>query len=234
MPTKPKKRAAKKAATVLVLRTCAADMSSHNGFKWPTKGPVKCDDWKPVKACGNGLHGFLWGEGDGTLASFDESAKWLVVEVLASEIVDLEAKVKFPRGTVVFCGSRFDATKYIAARAPNTVKAIIGGTSTSGYGGTSTSGYGGTSTSGYRGTSTSGDGGTSTSGDGGTSTSGDGGEIRIRWWDDKTTRYRTAVGYIGEDGLLAGVAYCCRVGKFYRKDEKDAAAPVMPEGEEPR
>jgi hypothetical protein len=195
MTAKPKKPAAtKKAATVLVLRTCAADMSSHNGFKWPTKGPVKCDDWNPVRACGSGLHGFLWGEGDGSLASFNESAKWLVVEVLASEVVDLQQKVKFPRGTVVFCGSRLDATKYIAERAPNTVKAIVGGTSTSG------------------------DGGTSTSGDGGTSTSGVGGEIRIRWWNDKTNRYRTAVGYIGEDGLVAGVAYCCREGKFYRKD----------------
>jgi hypothetical protein len=230
-------------------------MSSHSGFKWPPKGPVKCDDWKPVKACGNGLHGFLWGEGDGLLANFDESAKWLVVEVLATEIVDLKSKVKFPRGTVVFCGSRFDATRYIAERAPNAVKAIVGGTSTSGYGGTSTSGdmgtstsgdmgtstsgYGGTSTSGVGGTSTSGVGGTSTSGDmgtstsgyGGTSTSGVGGEIRIRWWDDKTNRHRTAVGYIGEDGLLAGVAYFCREGKFYRKDGKDAA-PAMHEREE--
>jgi hypothetical protein len=211
MTAKPKKPAAtKKAATVLVLRTCAADMSSHNGFKWPTKGPVKCDDWNPVRACGSGLHGFLWGEGDGSLASFNESAKWLVVEVLASEVVDLQQKVKFPRGTVVFCGSRLDATKYIAERAPNTVKAIVGGTSTSGDGGTSTSGDGGTSTSGV--------GGTSTSGVWGTSTSGVGGEIRIRWWNDKTNRYRTAVGYIGEDGLVAGVAYCCREGKFYRKD----------------
>jgi hypothetical protein len=175
-------------ATVLILRTCDANMRSHGGFTWPTSGPVKCDDWKPVKACGNGLHGFLWGEGDGSLASFAEDAKWLVVEAASSEVVNLDGKVKFPSGVVVFCGSAFDATKYIAERAPNTVRAIIRGTSTSGYRGTSTS--------------------------------GDGGEIRIKWWDDKTHRYRTAVGYVGEDGLLAGVAYCCREGKFHRKDGK--------------
>jgi hypothetical protein len=95
------------------------------------------------------------------------------------------------------------------------------GTSTSGYKGTSTSGYKGTSmsgdcgtstsgdcgtsTSGYKGTSMSGDCGTSTSGDCGTSTSGNGGEIRIKYDDGK--RFRTKIGYIGEDGLLPNVPY---------------------------
>ena len=197
----PRKRAvparsgpAAKPATVLVMRTCDASMRSHGGFVWPKSGPVECPDWNSEPVCGGGLHGLLWGEGDGSLVNHDRSANWLVVEVIASEVVDLDRKVKFPRGTIVFCGSAFEATKYIAERAPNSVKAIVGGTSTSG------------------------DRGTSTSGDGGTSTSGDGGEIRIRWWDDKSIRYRTAVGHIGEDGLLAGIAYCCREGKFFRKD----------------
>jgi hypothetical protein len=188
-PAKRKPRvAAKKAATpktevpstVLVLRTCDANMKSHRGFVWPKSGPVSCSDWSKEPVCGQGLHGFLWGEGDGSLANHDPSANWLVVEVVASEIVNLQGKVKFPRGTVVFCGSAFDATKYIAERAPNVVRAIVRGTSTS----------------------------------------GDRGEIRIRWWDEKTTRYRTAIGYTGEEGLLAGVAYCCRDGKFYRRDGK--------------
>src|SRR6185437_2638269 len=146
-------------------------MRSRGGFQWPKAGPVSCPDWNKDPVCGGGLHGLLWGEGDGSLVDHD-SPNWLVVEVVASEIVDLNRKVKFPRGTVVFCGSAFDATKYLAERAPNAVKAIVGGTSTSGVWGTSTSGDGGTSTSGYGGTSTSGVGGTSTSGDGGTSTSG--------------------------------------------------------------
>src|ERR1700690_686252 len=167
---------------VLVLRTCAADMTSKNGFKWPQKGAVECRDWLPTAECGTGLHGVLWGEGGGGLANWGADAKWLVVSVLEKEIVVIDRKVKFPRGNVVFCGGRKSATDYIAARAPGgRTPAIIGhfavsgdcGTSTSGYGGTSTSGYGGTSTSGDRGTSTSGDYGTSNSGGGGTSTSGD-------------------------------------------------------------
>ena len=60
-------KAVSTAATVLVLRTCAADMTSYGGFKWPKSGPVKCDDWKPRAECGNGLHGLLWGVGDGSL-----------------------------------------------------------------------------------------------------------------------------------------------------------------------
>jgi hypothetical protein len=79
------------------------------------------------------------------------------------------------------------------------------GTSTSGYRGTSISGIGGTSTSEYGGISTSGYKGTSTSGEDGTSMSGDRGEIRIKYDDGK--RFRTKIGYIGEDGLLPNVPY---------------------------
>ena len=249
---------------VLVLRTCNEDMTSTNGFKWPKKGPVKCTDWKPTNECGNGLHGFLFGEGEGELASWADTAKWLVVSVSEADIVNLYGKVKFPKGNVVFCGNRFDATQYIAARAPNSVKAIIGhtsvsgdkgvstsgergtstsgymgtsvsgrfGTSTSGDWGTSTSGHYGTSTSGFSGTSTSGDSGTSTSddlgtstsgfkgtstsGDEGTSTSGVGGELRIRWYDGQ--RYRLAIGYVGEGGILPNIAYCLDdKGNFVKK-----------------
>ncbi|HBO0836688.1 TPA: hypothetical protein L4Q99_005871, partial [Pseudomonas aeruginosa] len=41
----------------------------------------------------------------------------------------------------------------------------------------------------------------------GTATAGKKGEIQIRYWDEKTERYRTVIGYIGEDGLEPGVAY---------------------------
>ena len=166
---------------VLVLRTCDEDMSSKNGFKWPVKGPVKCTDWLPTNECGNGLQGFLYGEGDGNLASWADKAKWLVVSVSEADIVNLDGKVKFPKGNVVFCGNRFDATQYIAAKAPNNVKAIIGYTSVSG------------------------DKGVSTSGRYGTSTSGVGGKLVITWHD--CNRYRLAIGYVGEGGILPNVAY---------------------------
>ena len=248
MTKKNSKNTKRNEKRVLVLRTCAANMESYNGFKWPQKGAVECHDWLPTAKCGNGLHGFLWGEGNGGLADWAADAKWLVVSVLEKEIVVIDRKVKFPRGNVVFCGGRKEATDYIAARLPpgrtpaivghfavsgdrGTSNSGVGGTSTSGHGGTSTSGdYGtstsgdcGTSTSGYRGTSTSGDCGTSTSGDrgtstsgdygtsssgdGGTSTSGEYGTLMIKWYDSKSSRYRTATAYVGENGIKANVKY---------------------------
>jgi len=46
----------------LMLRTCVRDsegrLTAHGGFIWPAHGPVECPDWKPTKACGNGLHGY--------------------------------------------------------------------------------------------------------------------------------------------------------------------------------
>ena len=174
-----KKPAAKTPDKVLILRTCNADMTSRGGFVWPASGPVEAPDWNPAPKCGNGLHGFLWGEGDGSLADWSSDARWLVVSVDAHKVVDLCGKVKFQSGDVVFCGDRAGATGYLISRLKKPAKVIgavvssgDGGTSTSGYWGTSTSGECGTSTSGYRGTSTSGDWGTSTSGDWGTSTSG--------------------------------------------------------------
>lgn len=47
--------------------------------------------------------------------------------------------------------------------------------------------------------------GTATAGDGGAATAGHGGIICIRYWD--TTRYRLAVGYVGEDGILPDTPY---------------------------
>lgn len=38
--------------TFLALRTCAADMTSHGGFRWPTSGLVEAPDWDPTPQCG--------------------------------------------------------------------------------------------------------------------------------------------------------------------------------------
>ena len=58
----------------LILRTCGANMKSHGGFQWPRSGPVSAPDWNPAPECGNGLHGFLRGEGDGSLADWSSNA----------------------------------------------------------------------------------------------------------------------------------------------------------------
>jgi hypothetical protein len=252
---------------VLVLRTCAADMTSHGGFKWPTRGPVEAPDWNPQPVCGGGLHGALWGEGEGGLFNWNTDAKWLVVEVDKADIVDLNGKVKFPRGVVKHCGDRMSATAWLAKRAPG--RAIIGAALTGGHWSTLTGGdestlTGGdesTLTGGDRSTLTGGDGSTLTGGDGSTLTGGDestltggdestltggdestltggdestltggdestltggdrstltggdgstltGGDrstLVIKWWDG--TRYRLAVGYVGENGIRPNVAY---------------------------
>ncbi len=206
-------------APVLVLRTCDKDLRSYNGFQWKAKGIVKAPDWDPRPECGNGLHGFLWGEGDGSLADFDPAAKWLVVEV--EEYVDLQGKVKFPRGKVVHCGDRLSATAYMVERAPG--RAVVGasiaagdsGTATAGDRGTATAGDSGTATAGDRGTATAGYGGTATAGYGGTATAGYRGTIQIRWWDGN--RYRTAVGDVGENGIEADVPYHVVAGRLVRK-----------------
>jgi len=79
-------------------------------------------------------------------------------------------------------------------------------------------GYAGTATAGARGTATAGYAGTATAGDDGTATAGDDGAIRIRYYDPKHNRYRTAVGYIGEDGLEPNTAYILDEShKFARK-----------------
>ncbi|HBO0015495.1 hypothetical protein [Pseudomonas aeruginosa] len=87
------------------------------------------------------------------------------------------------------------------------------GTATAGDEGTATAGYKGTATAGYKGTATAGYKGTATAGYKGTATAGEKGEIRIRYWDEKTERYRTVIGYIGEDGLEPNVPYKLSAGR---------------------
>lgn len=180
---------------VLILRTCEADMTSHNGFKWPESGPVEAPDWSPKPEIGHGLHGLLWGEGNHWFLDWQEDAKWLVVEVEEKNIIDLGGKVKFPSGVVVFCGGRKEATEFLYKHAPSG-KRIAGATvikgdfevalsggfgesmagnhgiAISGSHGKSITGYAGKSLSGYKGIAKSGDYGVSESGDEGISISG--------------------------------------------------------------
>ena len=207
-----------------ILRTCNADMSSRNGFVWPREGVAECPDWKPTKECGNGLHGALWGEGDGSLLDWSNNAVWIVAGV--DEWIDLDGKVKFPRADVVFAGSRQDAIDKIVSLGAT--GAIIGGTATAGDGGTATAGYRGTATAGEGGTATAGNYGTATAGEGGmatagyygtatagnygTATAGEGGTICISHWDGE--RSRIVIGYVGEDGIKPDTAYRVRDGKL--------------------
>ena len=135
-----------KSNLVPIMRTCNANMTSYGGFKWPRKGLVTCSDWEPTYKCGNGLHGLLNGEGNGSLLNWSGDAVWLVVMVEESAILsgqgDLTDKCKFPCGTVVFSGARDKAIAEMVKRGANLAK-IVGGTATAGDRGTATAGVGG-------------------------------------------------------------------------------------------
>ena len=199
------------AGHVLVLRTCRPDggspnIAQSNGFVWPRSGPVRCADWDPEPECGHGLHGFLWGEGNGSnrFVLWDDDALWLVVEVEEAGIIDLDGKCKFEKGVVLGAGSREAATGFIVARAPQ--RAVIGAMVTVGDDRVAVAGDNGTATAGNRGIATAGDFGTATAGDNGT--------LIFKWWDGN--RWRIATAYVGEDGIEAGVAYRCENGKPVR------------------
>ena len=206
---KPKARKPKaaKVETVLVLRTCYADMSSSHGFVWPKSGLVECKDWNPAPKCGNGLHGLLWGEGEGSLLDWSESAQWLVVEVDAATIVDLQGKVKFPRGNVRFCGDRLAAAAMICADPRSAGRKVVGGTATAGDLGTATAGYFGTATAGDLGTATAGYLGTATAGKYGTATAGEYGALCIHWYDAKHNVYRVRATDVDGEKIKPNVAY---------------------------
>ncbi len=202
----------------LVLRTVASDMTSRDGFLWPVKGPVECSDWDPTPECRGGLHGLAWGMGDATVIPVEADRKWLVVRVLTSDLVEFEDKVKFPRGTVVHCGDQISATAYLVARAPAGTVCHYHHAS-AGYGGTASAGDYGTASAGYKGTASAGYRGTASAGDWGTASAGEWGELHIRWWDG--TRYRTAVAYVGEDGIEPRVLYRLDAEhKFVRVEEQ--------------
>lgn len=230
---------------VLVTRFCRLQQdgklrSAYNDFLWPRSGPVEAPDWDPVPHCGNGLHGWLEGKGFGSAWNRNPSDVMLVVEVDRQDIVNLDGKVKFPKGNVIFAGSRKEVTKYMAERGHVGIAygyMIVGdqvegcGPAITGHNGTAIAGswnlavagdYG-KAVAGHQGTAQAGDGGTAQAGNwgkakaggegkamvdcGGYVSAGLGGEIHIRWLDLIYNRYRTAVGYIGENGLKPDTWY---------------------------
>ena len=190
-------------ATALVLRCCAADMTSRNGFVWPGVGETAiAPDWRDDLECGGGLYGWLYGAGDHTASDYwrKDDANWLVLEVEESGIRDLDCKCKFPSALVRFVGDKAAAAAYLVAHESRSVACDVIGLSV-------VAGDHETAAAGPLGTATAGDSGTATAGYGGTATAGGKGQIQIKYYNSKTDGYRTAVGYVGEDGIKANVAY---------------------------
>ncbi|HMW75793.1 MAG TPA: hypothetical protein PKD40_09050 [Saprospiraceae bacterium] len=199
----------------VVLSVCKADMSSYEGFVWPESGHVVAPDWKNDNRCGDGLHGWLEGQGDSACSDYTHlpDAKYLVLEVDTETIVDLKGKCKFPEAEVIFVGNRSEALDYIERMYPQLSNAPLlfatrtagnYGTATVGDSGTAKAGDSGTAKAGYNGVATAGNYGTATADIGGTAMAGVNGVIRISCFDE---RKRTITGYIGENGLLANTRY---------------------------
>ena len=204
-------------STALILRCCRSDMTSTNGFIWPEVGGVaKAEDWEDNNKCGNGLHGWLYGQGDYSSSDFfnDPKSKWLVVKVEESMIRMLGGKCKFPEGVVVFVGEMSEAAKYIIANEPRAknvtvIGAVLGcGDNEEVQGGglsVLTGGYSATMTGGDYATMTGGDNAKMTGGNNAKMTGGDYATMKFTYFDGK--RIRIVVAYVGEDGIEPNVAY---------------------------
>ena len=181
---------------VLVLKTANCNGKTYLDFQYPKKGMVQCEDWIDNNRCGNGLHGALKGEGNGSLFSWDINAIWLVIEVNLSDIRDCDGKVKFPNGNVIYYGNRKKATRIIYETYHT---AVIGGTATAGDEGTATVGDNGTATAGDEGTATAGDRGTAIARYRGTATAGDEGTAIAKYKGTATAgdEGKATAGYRG-------------------------------------
>ena len=139
-----------------ILKTIKKDFTAYQGFKWAeTVGAtVTAPDWKPTQECGNGLHGWLNGVGDGSIGHISDDCIWMVLET--ESYIDLQDKVKFESCTILHIGTQLSATKFLRGLVPAVV-GMIGENiveeryATAGYRGTATAGEGGTATAGDRG-----------------------------------------------------------------------------------
>ncbi|WP_295991699.1 hypothetical protein [Rugamonas sp.] len=176
------------APTALVLRTCRADMASTKNFAWPQVGErATAADWNPKAKCGNGLHGWLYGQGDHECSNFlDADSKWLVVEVAEAGIVMLGGKCKFESGIVRFVGDKKGATKYLMENEPRSANVpVIGASINVGDHAAGQVGALGSLTGGNRSTLTGGNRSTLTGGNRSTLTGGNRSTLTIKYWDVK-------------------------------------------------
>jgi hypothetical protein len=188
---------------VYALKTVKSDLTSHGGFRWKKRGVVVAPDWNPDPVCGGGLHAFLRGEGNGSLADWSTDALWLVLQIPEGSYVDLDGKIKFPRCTVVFCGDRKSATdklQELGCSGP-----IIGAYKSGGYESTVSGGYGSTVSGGDRSTVSGGYESTVSGGDESTVSGGHESVLTLSYYDG--VRRRLVTRYVGEGGIVANTAY---------------------------
>ena len=145
---------------VQIVKCVNYDMTSYNGFVWPTSGPVCPDKWSRETDCNSGgLFGWPWGVGiaDGK----NLGGKWLIFRAKPENIIFVgPCKVKAVPSEdgelpeVVFCGEMADAMKFTMAGRVKWVQHNSSGSAsaTGDRGSASATGYrGSASATGYRG-----------------------------------------------------------------------------------
>ena len=163
------------------------------------------------------FYGLPWGEGDGRLLDYAPSTQWIVVEVRKADLIPLEGKAKFQKGTVVYLGDQKGATDYLLANGAQD-KAIVGvtlvgkddavltagdysqvttgdyGTSIAGDYGLAKAGHAGKAEAGIMGTAKADNVGKAKAGYGGTATAGDYGKAEVGAF---------GVAKVGHDGVAS-------------------------------
>ena len=190
---------------MLCLRTCALDGSSLGedaaGFRWTLKKgarvkPVRWDP-DPARDCGDGLHGMVIGRHDGKsmIQPTNPTVLWLVFRPIGG-VVESSGKIRCEEAEVMEFGSRQEILERLMEQGITGLPYSV-------------------LTGGDHSTLTGGDDSTLTGLPYSTLTGGHSSTLSIQWHDCK--RYRIAVAYVGEGGILPNVPYRVNEqGKFKR------------------
>ena len=231
-------------STSMVLRICRADMTSHKGFIWPTKGHVEAPDWEATQECKNGLFGWFEGQGFANCSNYlyEPNARYLVLKVKTDLIIHLGGKCKFPKAKVCFVGNREEALAYIEEHCPHlqhspllfaSRKANDCEIATAGDYGTAVAGKGGTAVSVFHGTSIAGKGGVAKSGFRGTSIAGNYGIAMVDGHGTAISGFRgtSIAGAYG--AAMAGLKGMIHIEYFYGEGSRLAIGYIGMDGLKP-
>ncbi len=204
-----------------LLRSCKSDFTAHDGFVWPHQvgAVVHPSRWNPDAVCGDGLHGFINGEGDAGLADWSNDAQWIVFSEESEHVVKLgQDKAKARSGRIEHVGQGatgrdrlIDCLAHLE-RIGRCGPTAMGVMRSGGDGSTLTGGDGSTLTGGDGSTLTGGDRSTLTGGDRSTLTGGENSILIFRWWDRAKNCMRLATA--DADKLKPNTPYTVKDGQI--------------------